>query len=510
MKNLVLVFVIAFAFCTTAMAIEIGCSTQTSWWPEATAEREMQEIADSVPVSVEIFTSSQDAALAAWVVAHTGNGVSDLLILSGKFPDSIYPGGNAQPDGSIAELFLDDGNTIINTGDWMFYVGSVSNNTSGGLQNMMDIPNISMGDSNGDVAPTADGRLYTPSFGAFFSTRPFRLDELDNNWEPELILGQNPDGTRADPVIVINTVTGGRLGSFLQVSDGSIDDIRGDVISEWINNWYLKILADPALAGGPNPADETTDVPREVVISWTPGEFAAPTNGHKVYFSENFDDVNDGIGATTQSADSYAPPQRLDFNTTYYWRIDEVNAPPTSQIEFKGKIWSFTTEPIAYPIENITATASSAHQTDTGPENSINGLGLDANDLHSMEPADMWLSGDEPNGAWIQYELDKVHKLHEMWVWNSNGVMESVLGFGLKDVTIEYSTNGTDYTTLGTTHEFARAPAAVDYAHNTTIDFGGVTAKYVRLTTNSNWGAGLLDQYGLSEVRFFSIPVFAR
>ncbi|MCH8121245.1 MAG: discoidin domain-containing protein [Planctomycetes bacterium] len=266
----------------------------------------------------------------------------------------------------------------------------------------------------------------------------------------------------------------------------------------------------PGAASNPSPADAATDVPREVVLNWTPGEFAAPTNGHKVYFGESFDDVNDAIGGIAQDANSYAPPQRLDFGTTYYWRIDEVNAPPTSQIEFKSEVWSFTTELIAYAIENITATASSAHQTDAGPENTINGLGLDANDLHSIEPADMWLSFDEPNGTWIEYEFDKVHKLHEMWVWNHNGMLESVLGFGFKDVTIEYSTNGTDYTTLGTTHEFARAPGADGYAHNTTIDFGGVTAKYVRLTTNSNWGAGLLDQYGLSEVRFFSIPVFAR
>jgi len=74
----------------------------------------------------------------------------------------------------------------------------------------------------------------------------------------------------------------------------------------------------------------------------------------------------------------------------------------------------------------------------------------------------MWLSDEEPDGAWIEYELDKVHKLHEMWVWNSNQVMEFLFGFGLKDVTIEYSTNGTDYTTLGTTHEFARAPGTPD------------------------------------------------
>ncbi|MCH8120215.1 MAG: discoidin domain-containing protein, partial [Planctomycetes bacterium] len=270
----------------------------------------------------------------------------------------------------------------------------------------------------------------------------------------------------------------------------------------------MSLLRGP-VASSPNPADEFMDVPRDVTLSWEPGEFAAPTNGHKVYFGQSFNDVNDATGGIAQDANSYTPAQRLDFNTTYYWRIDEVNAPPTSQIEFKGGVWSFTTEPFAYAIENITATASSVHQADMGPENTINGSGLDADDLHSIEPADMWLSGDEPNGAWIEYEFDKVYKLHQMWVWNSNGMMESVLGFGLKDVTIEYSTNGTIYTTLGTTHEFARALGAVDYAHNTTIDFGSVTAKYVRLTANSNWG-GILDQYGLSEVRFLHIPVFAK
>ncbi|MCH7556076.1 MAG: hypothetical protein IIB56_01320 [Planctomycetes bacterium] len=263
----------------------------------------------------------------------------------------------------------------------------------------------------------------------------------------------------------------------------------------------------PGSASNSSPANKATDVPRDVVLSWTPGEFAAPTDGHKVYFGDNFNDVNDAIGGVAQGANSYTPAQRLDFGTTYYWRVDEVNAPPTSQIEFKGNVWQFTTEPIAYAIENITATASSS-EANKGPENTINGSGLDANDLHSIEPTDMWLSGSEPN-AWIEYELDKVYKLHQMWVWNSNDSLESVIGFGFKDVAIEYSVNGTDYTTLGTTHEFARAPGAVDYAHNTTIDFGGVTAKYVRLITNNNWG-DLLDQYGLSEVRFFSIPVFAR
>jgi hypothetical protein len=270
------------------------------------------------------------------------------------------------------------------------------------------------------------------------------------------------------------------------------------------------IRITPGAASGPDPENGATDVPREVVLSWRPGEFAPAVNGHTVYLSETFSDVNDGLGGITQSPSSYTPPQRLDFETTYYWRIDEVNAPPDSTV-FAGGVWSFTTEPVGYAIDgaNITATASSVGQAEFDPENTINGSGLDENDLHSTEPTDMWASGNELQGAWIQYELDKVYKLHEMWVWNSNQVLEALFGFGLKDVTVEYSTNGVDWTALAGVPEFARAPGTDGYAHDTTVDFGGAVAKYVKLTASSNWG-GVLPQFGLSEVRFFSIPVVAR
>jgi len=270
---------------------------------------------------------------------------------------------------------------------------------------------------------------------------------------------------------------------------------------------FLHIEYTLGNAGGPSPADGATDVSRDVVLSWTPGVLAAPVNGHKVYFSENFNDVKNGFGGITQSANSYTPPQRLDFGTTYYWRVDEDSGPPDNML-FEGDVWSFTTEVFAYPVENVTATASSTHKADMGPENTINGSGLDADNLHSTDETGMWLSGPEGAGAWIQYEFDKVYKLHEMWVWNANQMIELFVGFGLKDVTIEYSANGTDYTTLGTTHQFAQGPGADGYAHNTTVDFGGAAAKYVKLTANSAWGI-IMPQYGLSEVRFFYIPVNA-
>ncbi|MCK4417758.1 MAG: discoidin domain-containing protein, partial [Candidatus Latescibacteria bacterium] len=270
-------------------------------------------------------------------------------------------------------------------------------------------------------------------------------------------------------------------------------------------------------ASNPNPADEATDVPRDVALSWMPGMYA---DKHDVYFGTNFDDVNDAT-TTVDPASVYMGRQdpdyypvsgalNLDLGQTYYWRINEVNAPPDSTI-FEGDVWQFTVEPIAYPIagELIIATASSSNSAGEGPENTINGSGLDENDLHSAEQTDMWLSSiTGPQPTWIQYEFDKVYKLHQMLVWNHNSLFEPMTGFGLKDATIEYSVDGSDYTQLDTTHEFARAPGAAGYASNTTVDFG-VAAKYVKITANSNWG-GIVTQYGLSEVRFSYIPVWAR
>jgi hypothetical protein len=142
-----------------------------------------------------------------------------------------------------------------------------------------------------------------------------------------------------------------------------------------------------------------------------------------------------------------------------------------------------------------------------GPENTINGSGL-TGDLHGTDGTTMWLSsGAQPN--WIQYQFDKVYKLNDLKVWNSNQLIEAFLGFGAKKVTIEYSTDGTTWTALANVPDFARAPGMAGYAANTTVSFGGVMAKYVKLTINSNWG-GMAPQTGLSEVRFSYVPVQAR
>ncbi len=121
----------------------------------------------------------------------------------------------------------------------------------------------------------------------------------------------------------------------------------------------------------------------------------------------------------------------------------------------------------------------------------------------------MWVSNKKgPYPIWIQYEFDQAYKLYQMWVWNSNQAVELDTGFGAEDVTIETSLDGTIWTTLEGVPEFAQAPGDPNYVHNTTVEFGGVQAKYVKLTINSNWG-GTNKQASLSEVRFFYVPVKA-
>ncbi len=506
MKTLVLAFGITLAFCTTAMTADIACSTMTNqwWWSEATAEREMQEIADSVSVSVEVFTRIEEHFLSYWVAAHTGNGQSDLLILCGWTPHTIYPGHNAQPDGSLAELFLDDGNCIINTGDWMFYAGSGGHNGEPGLQNMMDIPGIEMLHPDGDMTPTTEGQLYTPSLEAFSSSCPWNLNELTNDWEVELILGQNADGTAADPAVVVNTVTGGRMGIFFQVAN-MLEDERSVVISEWINNWYLKVVSPGGLNSNSVPTDGAVDVPCDIDLTWKAGAFPAT---YDVYFGTIWEDVNSGTGDVVTSVgqlDTSFDPGRLEFDTTYFWRVDEVNSTPDSTV-FKGDVWSFMVEPYAYPVEGVIATSNGISEEGAGIDKTVDGSGLNAADEHSTEASDMWLASAGAEPLTIQYEFDRLYKLNQMVVWNHNSQFEMVLGLGLKDVTVEYSQNGTDWTTLDDV-QFAQATARSDYTANTTVDFGGVTARHVRLTVNSGWG--VMGQYGLSEVRFSYVPTRA-
>jgi len=96
---------------------------------------------------------------------------------------------------------------------------------------------------------------------------------------------------------------------------------------------------------GPNPADGTVEVKPSVVLRWDAGAVAA---SHDVYFGADADAVKNATKASPEykgpkalGEESY-DPGKLTLNTTYYWRIDEVNdINPDSP--WPGNVWSFTT-----------------------------------------------------------------------------------------------------------------------------------------------------------------------
>ncbi len=262
-------------------------------------------------------------------------------------------------------------------------------------------------------------------------------------------------------------------------------------------------------ASDPNPRNGVTDAPlRGLTLSWEPGEYPAT---HTVYFGKDANAVANATALAVSNTDvnSY-DPGRLEFGQTYFWRVDEVSTGADKTV-YAGPVWSFTVESFSsqVPSAGITATASSSFNADTMPQKTVDGSGLDASDQHDVTGTNMWLSGaGQQPPVWIQYQFDSVRKLDRMWVWNSNQTLESIVGFGVKTATVEYSVDGVNWTALTNVPEFQQAPSAAGYAHDTEVSFGGVAAKFVKMTCTASWGERA--QYGLSEVRFFDIPVTAR
>jgi hypothetical protein len=117
-------------------------------------------------------------------------------------------------------------------------------------------------------------------------------------------------------------------------SDG-IETYKGDV-------WSFTTVG---AVSGPNPADGAVDVKPSVVLGWDAGAVAS---SHEVYFGTDADAVTNATHTSPEYkgpkalGDEGYDPGKLTLNTTYYWRIDEVNDASVDS-PWMGNVWSFTT-----------------------------------------------------------------------------------------------------------------------------------------------------------------------
>ncbi len=159
----------------------------------------------------------------------------------------------------------------------------------------------------------------------------------------------------------LNFVANGVETTVISTSDGYIatasvmtdatGKITGTADSDGYNEgcWSGLVIAIIPTARNPEPADGAIHPDTWANLSWTPGAFAS---SHDVYFGENFDNVNAGAEAAFQGNQSstffvvgfpgFPYPEGLVPGTTYYWRIDEVEADGNT---ITGDVWSFAIPP---------------------------------------------------------------------------------------------------------------------------------------------------------------------
>jgi hypothetical protein len=114
-----------------------------------------------------------------------------------------------------------------------------------------------------------------------------------------------------------------------------IDTYKGDVWS------FTTEGAVASLA----PVNGAVDVKQTQILTWSPSVFAA---SHEIYFGTDKDAVRNADtgapeykGTSDLGAETFDPGM-LEWDSTYYWRVDEVNdTNPNSP--WMGLVWSFTT-----------------------------------------------------------------------------------------------------------------------------------------------------------------------
>jgi hypothetical protein len=97
----------------------------------------------------------------------------------------------------------------------------------------------------------------------------------------------------------------------------------------FVNNWL--VYPPPFQASNPYPADGSFGVIRTADLSWTAGLYA---KSHDVYFGTSNPPPFIGNQTTTIFESG-----TMDYNTTYYWRINEINSGGTTT----GIVWNFIT-----------------------------------------------------------------------------------------------------------------------------------------------------------------------
>jgi len=174
-----------------------------------------------------------------------------------------------------------------------------------------------------------------------------------------------------------------------------------------------------------------------------------------------------------------------------------------------GLIFGVAQNAQAALITGITASTDmgTVNPADVNIADTVNGKGLPGNTpsltgTHAKAiGGNSWLSQDGTLTGNITFNLNGSYSLTGFSFWNLNNPGNTA---GIKDVTVQSSTNGTTWTTIaGAPTQFAIAANAPQSPEQ--FSFSPVTASFVRFVVASNWGFS--GATGFSEVQFDGTPV---
>lgn len=250
-------FFLLFIFTVSAycvdMAFYIGMPN-TGWYQQDKMLDDAKKIANSVKGIKEIQSFDDKALkdLQAWAEKNLKDGELDIIWLNGCMPSVLYPNPNQKPDGSLAELWLQNGNMFINVADWFAYCtyetgARGADNAAAGAENILNLPGIIRFGDGTRLKVTPAGKKYLPSIGDTMVTdRPVVGSAVKKPWEvAEVFAGEA--GADMDPCVLYNTETKGYMVFIDQaVVANSVD--RAKATTEFINNWCSEKLASLFLA----------------------------------------------------------------------------------------------------------------------------------------------------------------------------------------------------------------------------------------------------------------------
>jgi hypothetical protein len=164
----------------------------------------------------------------------------------------------------------------------------------------------------------------------------------------QLLIDNWTDHANTEDRGTIDLIAGGTYNivmEYYEAGSGAVAELRWSspqTPKQFIPQGALSL---PVRASRSNPSNGAVDVKQTPFLSWSPGDYAA---SHQVYFGTDQEAVRNADtdsleykGSQDLGSEQYNPG-KLEWVTTYYWRIDEVNN-VNPESPWTGNLWSFTT-----------------------------------------------------------------------------------------------------------------------------------------------------------------------